>query len=231
MQTKNLIEVQGPRHNPKDIYRALLVLLIIALFLSFISMLSFDQQLAKVFQKEQLSGFKNYNKQFTDGGLGSIYFFICLIVFIFTKWIGPQINSLKKFEKKLLFYKNWSVNFFYALLFSGFLLHIFKNLIGRQRPYLSPNFDPYIFHPLSFNWDYYSMPSGHSQVVFTAATMFAFAWPKFQTIFFILASILAFSRVVTQAHFFSDVLLGSYLGFAGAMLTIIWAKRKKNYSN
>lgn len=185
----------------------------------------FDQAIAFKFQEDGLQSFKYLNKLLTDAGLGGPYFVIAITCYVFFRWFAVSLNYFKDKKDYIDYYRNWSVHFFYSLLFSGFLIHLVKNLVGRQRPHLSPDFQPAIFNPLSFHWDYYSFPSGHSQVVFTAATMFSLAWPKFKYLFYLVATFLAFSRVVTHAHFMSDIIMGAYIGVFGSLVASNWVKK------
>jgi len=62
---------------------------------------------------------------------------------------------------------------------------------------------------------YQSFPSGHSATVFTTCTVAAFLWgsTRNQAGFWILAVLVAFSRVYLSEHFLQDACGGSLLGF------------------
>jgi membrane-associated phospholipid phosphatase len=100
-----------------------------------------------------------------------------------------------------------------------------KYLTGRQRPSYS---DPatgatsHIFHgPFyhflkSDNASFESFPSGHTTVAFAAATVFAMEYKEIRVVPIIAysaATAIGLSRIVQNAHWASDVLVGAALGF------------------
>ncbi len=58
----------------------------------------------------------------------------------------------------------------------------------------------------------YSFPSNHALNNFAAATYFSFLFPKFRAILFIIASLVAISRVYLGLHYPSDIIGGAILG-------------------
>jgi undecaprenyl-diphosphatase len=83
-----------------------------------------------------------------------------------------------------------------------------KDWIGRDRP---PLVDPEpatlveLPHTSSF-------PSGHATVAFACATAIALAVPRLRWPVFVLAALIAFSRVYVGVHYPLDVLAGAFLG-------------------
>ena len=111
---------------------------------------------------------------------------------------------------------------------------LLKNIIARPRPFdisntVLPRKSLLIAPPSD-----YSFPSGHTLASFEAAT----ALYKEHTVYgfaaFVLAILIAFSRIYLQVHYPSDVLGGAILGFLFGLLgsTIVravcdkWADRK-----
>lgn len=95
---------------------------------------------------------------------------------------------------------------------------ILKNLIARTRPYdlanpILPKKQLLVSPPTD-----YSFPSGHTLASFEAAT----ALYKDHTVYgffaFLLALLIAFSRIYLQVHYPSDVLGGAILGFLLGLL-------------
>lgn len=110
-------------------------------------------------------------------------------------------------------------------LTSGLLLQFVKNIFQRHRP---PN-------PLISNVNGFSFPSGHSFSSFTfvgviiymlweskAATGWKLAGT---TVLFLLAAIIAFSRVYLHVHYASDVIAGFCLSFVWLVLCIFILRR------
>lgn len=103
----------------------------------------------------------------------------------------------------------------YAL---GFVMaQVLKQLTHRDRPYMNNPPDPYLwygpFHPPSNS----SFPSGHSTVAFAVATVVATSYRKtiwVPIVCYTFAGLTALSRVYQNDHWFSDVFVGTALGFA-----------------
>lgn len=85
---------------------------------------------------------------------------------------------------------------------------LMKNLVARARPcWLNPWVDILITVPRD-----YSFPSGHTLAGFTAA-MVLMRYDKNRSIpVFVLAALIAFSRLFLYVHFPSDVLAGAIFG-------------------
>lgn len=204
--------------------RTLLKVLAVVAVLIGLSAFFLDQNLSLYFKRPELTSLWLFARNITNVGLSEHYFVISILLYVFCRWGAPRIESLRVqtlWTQKL---RTWARDFFLALIVSGIAVHIVKNLVGRQRPHVSPDCNPFVFHPLSFHWDYQSFASGHSQVLFTVATMLALAWPRGRWGFFILAGALSFTRVIVHDHFLSDVLGGAYIGFFSTITTVYWTQ-------
>lgn len=91
---------------------------------------------------------------------------------------------------------------------------ILKNLIARERPcWIDQNIPLLIPNPHDF-----SFPSGHTLASFEAAVMIFLHNKKWGTISFILAILIAFSRMYLFVHFPTDIICGAALG---ALISIL----------
>ncbi len=70
-----------------------------------------------------------------------------------------------------------------------------------------------------------SFPSGHTVTVFALAVALSYMFPKRKKAFYILAFIVAFSRVYDGEHYPSDVIAGGILGYLFAKITLIAYKK------
>lgn len=95
-------------------------------------------------------------------------------------------------------------------LSTGLITYGLKQLFGRKRP-----LDDMLGNP--------SMPSGHTSIAFSAATILGYQYPKWRIPLYIGAGLVGFSRVYLGRHYVSDVLVGAALGTT--MGVIVWNNR------
>ncbi len=111
---------------------------------------------------------------------------------------------------------------FLAVGVPALFVTIIKRFIGRARPYVSEITDPYSYDPFIWKASYASLPSGHATNAFAAAIAIGALWPKARLPMWIYALVIAMSRVVVNAHFPSDVIIGAVAGLVGALLVRGW---------
>jgi len=104
-----------------------------------------------------------------------------------------------------------------AFIMGGISVEVLKVLFGRHRPYqdIPPDHKAWTgpFGSISYN----SMPSGHTTVAFSVATVFASVYkdkPWVGVISYGIATGVALSRLNDDKHWASDVFIGAALGFA-----------------
>jgi undecaprenyl-diphosphatase len=111
---------------------------------------------------------------------------------------------------------------FTAVVLPSLTVTIVKRVIGRARPFVGGHLDPFLYmHPV-WRPDYASMPSGHATTAFAVAIAVAPLWPRLRVPMLIYAFLIAASRVVLDAHYMSDVVVGAAVGVAGALLVRDW---------
>ncbi len=98
-----------------------------------------------------------------------------------------------------------------GLAASGIAIHILKALLGRSRPQLFFSEGVYGFGWIAEGHPMNSFPSGHTQVAVTVAAVLALAIPSLRLPIFAAAALVAFSRMVTAAHYLSDVVASAFL--------------------
>jgi len=200
--------------------RRVLTILGIGLTLALISALFWDQSISLYFKRPELNSVWLFARSITNAGLSEHYFLLALVLYVFGKWVRPQFVQTRE----------WARNLFIALITSGVFVHIVKFCFGRQRPHKSDTFDPFVFHPFTTHWDFHSFASGHTQVMFTVATMFAAAFPKARWVFFAIAAFFGLTRVIIHDHFLSDVIGGAMVGYIGATTALYWIARWQSRS-
>ena len=69
----------------------------------------------------------------------------------------------------------------------------------------------------------WSMPSNHAANIFTFAVILSYFYEKYKMPLFLLAYLIAFSRVYVGVHYLGDVIIGSIFGYAlGWMVLTLW---------
>lgn len=119
----------------------------------------------------------------------------------------------------------WLV-FLVVLAGSGLLVTVIKHAVGRLRPVWLFREDLYGAAPLAFQSAANSFPSGHSQTIWAVMTMLMAMYPRHWPTWVALATLTAASRLFVTVHFLSDVLMGSFIGIACAVLAGRWAARR-----
>lgn len=121
----------------------------------------------------------------------------------------------------LLFFKKTRLCGFLLLvaMLGGFLTgEVFlKNVICRPRP--CHDFPNYVSMLIPIPGSY-SFPSGHSASSFAAATVLFYHFKKWGIAAYVLAFLIAFSRIFLFVHYPTDVLAGTALGFTFAAITL-----------
>jgi undecaprenyl-diphosphatase len=111
---------------------------------------------------------------------------------------------------------------FLAIGVPGLFVTIVKGVIGRARPYVGSQDDPFAYRPFLWRPEYASMPSGHAATVASAAVAIGAIWPRSRAVMWLYAATIMFSRVVVLVHHPSDVIAGALVGIVGALLVRRW---------
>ncbi len=144
----------------------------------------------------------------------------------FTTWLfaAPLVMAVHWFwsrRQSLLFSFERSLIVMWAPMFSGVMSTVIKLIVRRERP--TGNAGEYVFrawNDLTWDTSHLGFPSGHAAVAFGGAAMLAFLYPRLSPVWFMAAALCALSRLLTQAHFLSDVVASAVLGYATAW--IVW---------
>ncbi len=97
-----------------------------------------------------------------------------------------------------------------AYIGAGVMTYGLKQLTQRKRP-----LDETLGNP--------SMPSGHATIVFSAATILGYRYPKWRIPLYLGAGLVGFSRIYLGRHYTSDVLAGAAVGTTMGIL--VWHNR------
>ncbi len=194
----------------KNIRIELLFLLVISLnvFISF----NLDLGLYNYFKDFNKSLNSVYLKEFfvdiTRLGSSSWYFAISVIGFGVV-YLNNRLEFIKIEKQKNI--SNFFVSSFFYILVVGVVTQVLKHIVGRPRPNHTNFEDTFGFNFFTFDSSFHSFPSGHSSTIFIICFILVATFPKLKYFFYFLASVVALSRVVVGAHFFTDIVAGAIL--------------------
>jgi membrane-associated phospholipid phosphatase len=106
-------------------------------------------------------------------------------------------------------------------LVSGIISQLLKHIAGRARPKLMDIVGPFHFDLFSIKATLASFPSGHTVTAFATAMALSYFAPRLRLPLFLVAALVAFSRLAIGAHYVSDVLAGVFFGIG----TVIYMRR------
>src|SRR5436190_309294 len=105
---------------------------------------------------------------------------------------------------------------FVAVLVPVLAGNLIKWMVGRARPYVGGEANPFNFSHFAGSEAYASFPSGHATTAFALAFAVAALWPRARVWMLAYALIIAMTRLVLLAHHPSDVVAGALIGVIGA---------------
>ena len=143
----------------------------------------------------------------TLGNKGIVWIIIGVIMLFFKKYRRTGIAVLLGLIFGLVL-GNWTI----------------KNIVARPRPCALTEIELIIPYPSE-----YSFPSGHTLSSFIAATCVYLRNKKFGVWAYVLASLIAFSRLYLYVHFPTDIIGGVLLGIALAHLAA-WIMKKPKWA-
>ena len=111
---------------------------------------------------------------------------------------------------------------FFAVLTPVLAGELIKWGVGRGRPFVGGNANPFNFAPFTGTEAYASFPSGHAITAFALAFAVAAVWPRMRVAMIVYAVLIALSRLVLLAHHPSDVVAGGLIGVVGAIAVRYW---------
>ncbi len=121
--------------------------------------------------------------------------------------------------------KSYAFFVFCSVLSASIIAKALKIIIGRARPIFFEALDMTGFFPMSNEWAFNSMPSGHTVATFAGLVMLGMLAPRIKPFTWTLAIIIGASRVAYGAHWPTDVILGAFIGMVVADFVKYWIKR------
>mgnify|MGYP001401120223 FL=1 len=186
----------------------ILVLVTLSIFVSFNLDLWFYTNLLNLNQLSNGVFLKEFFSEITKLGSSSWYFSISIIGFV-VFYINSKLQVIKAKSTNNL--SNFFISSFVYILTVGVITQIIKHVLGRPRPNHTNFEDVFSFKYFTLESNFHSFPSGHSSTIFIVCFILVSVLPKLRYFFYFLASVVAFSRVVVGAHFFTDIVAGAIL--------------------
>jgi len=196
----------------KNIKTEIIIFIIIAIFVyySYKPDIFFSNLFVSYSDSYNLNYLNTFFIQITELGNSFWYFFIISISIIFlflNKYLG--VFNTHNYDRKLQFF----ISSFIYILISGIFTQLIKHLVGRPRPNYANVDIGFDFDFFTTNSNFHSFPSGHSSTIFMVCFILSSVLPKLKYYFYFLTFIVALSRVVVGAHFFTDIIAGGLLSF------------------
>lgn len=136
------------------------------------------------------------------GSTSILWLLIIILVLFFEEKAHPGIS---KRDKKFIII--FTLTIFFSFLISEVIL---KNIFRRPRP-ISTDFNQFQRVLTNYPKDF-SFPSGHSTIAFAAAACLSFFDKKRKWLYYLLAFLIAYSRIYLGVHYFLDVVAGVIIG-------------------
>jgi undecaprenyl-diphosphatase len=142
---------------------------------------------------------------------------IVALALVLHDWVPRELPALARASRRglLLF---WSASL------GGVIAELLKIVLRRERPGLTDG--AHVFRSWSdqpFSTAQLGLPSSEVAVAFAAATALARLFPDAWLLWYALAVGCAATRIVSGAHFVSDVLLAALVGYLSAL--VLWPRR------
>jgi len=99
---------------------------------------------------------------------------------------------------------------------------LLKWTVGRGRPFVGGEANPFKFAPFAGTEAYASFPSSHAVTAWALAFAVTAVWPRARPAMIAYALLITASRLVLLAHHPSDVVAGALIGVIGAMSVRYW---------
>ncbi len=165
-----------------------------------------DEAIASYFRELPEGNFEQVNKYFYDP-FGKMYYTIPLMGAFYLYGAAAQ-----KEKPKVV-----AMDFVQASIYSGIIVTLIKHTTHRHRPYQTDPLNSNLWDgPNTDDWGRTSFPSGHTIMAFTFASVIGTHYKKtiwVPILVYGLATAEAYSRMRSDKHWSSDVLVGAALGY------------------
>lgn len=180
--------------------RVLIITALLVFCAAAVSFFFIDLPMALFLFTLEESWFKRIFNMITKCGRSELYLVptaLCYIFWRFRKQLEPARRSLYIFT---------------TVAVSGLTIDLIKIIFGRFRPDMYRYKGMYGFEFFKLDSDFLSFPSGHATTVTSFAIALCLLFPRFRPLWLTYAFVISISRIIVSAHYFSDVLIGAFIG-------------------
>ena len=140
---------------------------------------------------------------------------LVVVALVATSLRGTSQARLLRFGLRLQF-------LFFAVAIPLLPGELFKWIVGRGRPFVGGQPNPYNFAHFAGTEAYASFPSAHAITAFALAFAVSAVWPWARGLMMAYALVIAVTRLVLLAHHPSDVVAGALIGVISVMCVRYW---------
>ncbi|GAB6052690.1 phosphatase PAP2 family protein [Magnetospira thiophila] len=191
-----------------------------------LSIALWDQDVAHFYKTQADPDLVAFLASITDLGKPEAWFVLAAVGLLISKW---RLYFVVESAARAWWTKVGDAAAFVAmsLALSGVLVNLLKLLFSRHRP--RDLFEQGVsgFNLFGFDSALHSFPSGHTQVAVALAACLVVILPRFDHLFVAFALLIGFTRFGTSVHYFSDVLIGAWVGLVVPvwLLRSVYARR------
>ncbi len=166
-----------------------------------------DKAIAEFWQNNRTEALDEVDKYFFDP-YGKMYYTAPLMGGLYLYGAFAKDNKSKRV----------AMDFVQATLYSSIVVTLIKHVGHRHRPYQTDPLNPYLWDgPITDDWHHTSFPSGHTITAFTFAAVVGTHYKEtiwVPVVAYSLAVLEGASRMYSNKHWSTDVLIGGALGYA-----------------
>lgn len=160
----------------------------------------------------------------TELANGGIWFGLAVLGYATCSFIAGRSATDQKRGNYLRCARAWTY-MFVSMAVAAAILNVLKFAIGRYRPRYLFNDDLSGFEPFGLALKMASFPSGHAQSIWSAMIALCFLTPRIAPLYVAIALMVSASRFLTAVHFVSDVVFGTFVSIAVAVLIRRWFEK------
>jgi undecaprenyl-diphosphatase len=156
----------------------------------------------------------------TDFGKSTYLLWALAAVLVVVAALAPRVR--RQTRGVLIAFETRMAYIFLAVLLPVLAGEVIKGMVGRGRPFVGGEANPFNYSLFAWSESYASFPSGHAVASAALAYAVAAVWPRTRLVMMLYVIAICISRLVLLAHHPSDVVAGALVGVVGATFVRYW---------